>query len=86
MNSNLEANFVVAVKASVLAGKEIMKVYQQEFEVSKKADNSPITEADNKANDCINKLLKQTEIPIISEENDLFEWGANRVVHNLHFS
>ena len=51
MNSNLEANFVVAVKASVLAGKEIMKVYQQEFEVSKKADNSPITEADNKAND-----------------------------------
>ena len=70
MNSNLEANFVVAVKASVLAGKEIMKVYQQEFEVSKKVDNSPITEADNKANDCINKLLKQTEIPIISEENE----------------
>ena len=70
MNSNLEANFVVAVKASVLAGKEIMKVYHQEFEVSKKADNSPITEADNKANDCINKLLKQTEIPIISEENE----------------
>jgi 3'(2'), 5'-bisphosphate nucleotidase len=53
------------------AGDEIMKIYQQDFEVDYKADNSPITKADIKSNEIITESLKDLhpEIPILSEEN-----------------
>lgn len=58
-----------AMEAAVLAGNEIMKVYSREFKVVLKSDNSPLTLADEKANTVINRALKTTNIPIISEEN-----------------
>ena len=53
------------------AGDEIMRIYQQDFEVAYKADNSPLTKADIKSNEIITKGLKDLypEIPILSEEN-----------------
>lgn len=53
------------------AGNEIMKIYQQDFEVDYKADNSPLTKADIKSNDMIAESLKDLYpgIPILSEEN-----------------
>lgn len=53
------------------AGNEIMKIYQQDFKVDYKADNSPLTKADIKSNDMIAESLKDLypEIPILSEEN-----------------
>jgi len=53
------------------AGDEIMKIYQQNFDVDYKADNSPLTKADLKSNEIINESLKDLcpEIPILSEEN-----------------
>ena len=53
------------------AGDEIMKIYQQDFEVDYKADNSPLTKADIKSNEIITESLKDLypEIPILSEEN-----------------
>lgn len=53
------------------AGDEIMKIYQQDFKVDYKADNSPLTKADIKSNDMIVESLKDLypEIPILSEEN-----------------
>ncbi len=59
----------IAVKAALLAGKEIMKVYVRDFDVTLKSDNSPLTEADQAANKVIVTLLQQTPVPIISEEN-----------------
>lgn len=58
-----------AVEAALLAGKEIMKVYARDFDITLKNDNSPLTEADQNANKVIVALLQQTQIPIISEEN-----------------
>ena len=59
-----------AVKAAVLGGAEIMKVYgQKDFGVEIKNDDSPLTLADMKCNEVINSYLIQTGIPIISEEN-----------------
>ena len=58
----------VAKKAAVEAGKEILKVYKEDFLVSYKEDNSPLTLADKKANNIIEKLLDETNIPILSEE------------------
>lgn len=59
----------VAIRAALDGGKQILKVYETNFEVEIKGDNSPLTQADKNANDVINVFLKTTEIPIISEEN-----------------
>ena len=64
------------VKIAKDAGKAIMKIYNQDFSVEYKTDNTPLTIADQKANEIIvtslnrlpvNTLLKQ-RIPILSEE------------------
>jgi len=60
---------VVAIKAAVDAGKEILKVYENDIEVNYKKDNSPITEADLVSNRIIMDYLKPTQLPILSEEN-----------------
>lgn len=65
VNKNLE----IAIRASLEAGKVIMEVYNTAFNVEEKDDKSPLTEADKRANDVINSHLKNTNIPIISEEN-----------------
>ena len=73
-NRNLE----IAIKASLKAGDEIMKVYDSVFGVEYKDDKSPLTEADKKANDIIISFLKPTEIPIISEENKQIEYAERK--------
>jgi len=61
----------IAIKASLEAGKEIMKIYtdpSRDFGVEKKADNSPLTLADKAAHKCIAACLSDTHIPVLSEE------------------
>ena len=58
----------LAVEAAILAGEEIMKIYDQNFEVLTKKDNSPLTIADQNANKIIENQLQKTQIPILSEE------------------
>ena len=55
---------------AILAGNAILEIYEQDFDVEFKDDDSPLTMADKKANDIIiNELNKfYPEIPIISEE------------------
>lgn len=52
------------------AGDEIMKIYNTDFSVERKEDNSPLTAADRKSNAVILDGLKKSypEIPFISEE------------------
>ena len=59
----------LAIQASIDAGKEIMNVYNSDFDFELKSDDSPLTLADKNANDVINSYLIKTGIPIISEEN-----------------
>lgn len=49
----------------------VMKIYQQDFSVAYKEDNSPLTQADLEANRIICDALETLypEIPILSEEN-----------------
>ncbi|MEL0455279.1 3'(2'),5'-bisphosphate nucleotidase CysQ [Flavobacteriaceae bacterium SZ-1-7] len=58
-----------ATTAAVLAGKEILKIYNKDFDIAFKDDRSPLTDADLVSNKIIIKHLKLTNIPIISEEN-----------------
>ncbi len=65
MNELLE----LAQQAAREAGKAIMEVYAQPFEVYTKDDNSPVTQADLRASNIIKEILKPTGIPFISEED-----------------
>ena len=59
------------LEVSKNAGKAIMEIYETNFEVKLKRDNSPVTEADMLSHEIIcNSLRKITPtIPIISEES-----------------
>ena len=65
MNPNLQ----IAIQAALEGGAAIMEIYQNDFEVEYKDDNSPLTIADKKCNDIINSYLIKTDFPIISEES-----------------
>ena len=67
-NDKLDKWLSVAKKAAIEAGLEILKVYHQKIDVEFKKDSSPLTIADKKANDIIEKYLLTTNIPILSEE------------------
>lgn len=65
----LETHHYKAIQAAVQAGKIIMDIYENQIvEVETKADDSPVTIADKKANIFIEEALKSTQIPVISEE------------------
>jgi 3'(2'), 5'-bisphosphate nucleotidase len=51
------------------AGKAVMEIYTQDFDVAYKDDNSPVTSADIKANEIIREGLQSiSAYPIVSEE------------------
>jgi len=52
------------------AGEKIREVYETDFEVIKKDDNSPVTKADLESNKIIRSVLEKTGIPILSEEDE----------------
>lgn len=63
----------ISNKTSIMAGKEIIEIYNTEFDknIEIKADNSPLTIADKKSNYVIINALKKNfpEISILSEES-----------------
>jgi len=53
------------------AGSQIMSVYQTDFQVETKSDNSPVTEADQAAEDTILRSIREgisDAYPVVSEE------------------
>ena len=68
ISSNIQ-NLEEIIDTIVLAGETVREVYESDFEVSKKDDNSPITKADLESNKIIKSYLEKTGIPILSEED-----------------
>ncbi|MBE2984080.1 3'(2'),5'-bisphosphate nucleotidase CysQ [Campylobacter sp. RM9344] len=66
----LENLITLAKKAALAGGAEILKHYD-DFSVSIKSDNSPVTSADLASNEIICKILGESDLPICSEENEL---------------
>jgi 3'(2'), 5'-bisphosphate nucleotidase len=62
------------------AGVAIMNIYSKDFEIEYKDDKSPLTEADKASNEIIcDELNKEyPNIPILSEENKLIEYGDRK--------
>lgn len=70
------------------AGKKVMNIYnsdEENWEVSAKADDSPLTKADQTANQHICDALKALypEVPIISEENQAIPYEERNQYENF---
>ena len=63
--------------AARAAGGEILEVYARDFDVQTKADDSPLTEADQRGNAVIMDALAThyPDVPVISEENKEVPYG-----------
>jgi 3'(2'), 5'-bisphosphate nucleotidase len=58
-----------AVKAAIEAGEAILEIYDQDFEIETKGDNSPLTAADKASHEIIVGALEATPFPVLSEES-----------------
>ena len=65
----MEKLLELAKHAAREAGKAIMEIYAQPFEVYTKDDDSPVTQADLRASNIIKEILKPTGLPFVSEED-----------------
>ena len=66
------------LKVAFLAGKAIMDIYNQPFTFELKSDDSPITIADQKAHNIISEGLKDSGLPILSEEGFKTEFDVRK--------
>jgi len=57
-----------AIVAAIEAGQAIMNVYDEPYEIELKEDKSPLTIADRQSHNVIVDHLKQTLLPVLSEE------------------
>ena len=85
MKLNDQTIIIEILNIAIDAGKEILKIYDNEIIVNSKQDKSPITQADIKSNNLIISKLKKIEsqIPILSEES-LVSW-ENRKKWNKYW-
>lgn len=60
------------IELARLAGEKILEIYETDFHIKNKKDNTPVTNADIAANDIIVKTLSELtpDIPVLSEESD----------------
>lgn len=76
----------VAISAALKAGEAILEIYNDpasDFQVERKADNSPLTIADRKSNEVIMEFLQSTPYPVISEENKAIPYEIRSQWHTL---
>ena len=65
---NLKKLLIKAVGASIEGGHAIMDIYDSNFSIEHKEDNTPLTLADTTCHEKIIDRLQRTNIPILSEE------------------
>jgi 3'(2'), 5'-bisphosphate nucleotidase len=78
-----EEHLTTAILASIKAGWEILDIYQGNFTVDYKPDNSPLTMADRAAHSTIVNHLKAFDIPILSEEGKQIPYDERKRWHRL---
>jgi 3'(2'), 5'-bisphosphate nucleotidase len=67
-----------AINASLKAGEAILEIYESDFAVEHKEDNSPLTMADKKAHAVIADLLKDAHYPVLSEEGKSIPYSERK--------
>ena len=78
----MEQKYVMAaIDAALKAGEKILSIYNDpasDFEIERKADNSPLTIADRKAHEAIVAILNDTPFPVLSEEGKHLGYETRR--------
>ncbi len=72
-----------AVNAALEAGRVILDIYDTDFAVRHKQDQSPLTQADQAGHEIICKHLQTTHIPILSEEGANIPYTQRKVWDKL---
>lgn len=84
---NMERQYILnAIDAALRAGENILSIYNDpasDFEVERKADNSPLTIADRKAHETISEVLRNTLYPVLSEEGRHLPYAERRLWETL---
>jgi len=62
------------LNTAIQAGIEVLRIYHTDFEVEFKKDSSPLTTADLMSNRIIMAGLKDTGLPILSEEKMIYDY------------
>ncbi len=76
---DIDKLLIFAIEAALDAGKEIMQIYESDdFGVSFKDDDSPLTKADTAANKIICDILSRTSYPILSEEGQHLPYNERK--------
>ncbi len=79
MDKSKTVNYLlIAIKTAVLAGEEILKIYDSSFSIELKQDKSPLTEADKASHLVIVNRLKDVGFPILSEEGIEMEFEKRK--------
>jgi 3'(2'), 5'-bisphosphate nucleotidase len=68
----------IAIKAAEVAGEEILRIYNSNYEIITKADQSPVTAADLASNTIIQEYLRKTGVPVLSEEEDFGSYESRK--------
>lgn len=78
INQIIMNNLSTIITASIEAGKAILEVYGTDFTVEYKKDTSPLTLADQNAHNIIVSKLRNTGIPVLSEEGKSIPYNERR--------
>ena len=68
----------IALRAAILAGKEILSVYDGEVEIELKDDKSPLTIADKLSHQIIAEHLQPTGLNVLSEEGKSIDFNERK--------
>ncbi|WP_043531880.1 3'(2'),5'-bisphosphate nucleotidase CysQ [Litchfieldella xinjiangensis] len=68
------------IRGVLAAGRQVMDIYEGEYEISYKGDASPLTEADMAAHCALVALLKEhtPDVPILSEESEEIPYSRRK--------
>lgn len=79
MNDLLDQLLKLSIKSALEAGEKVMEIYESsDFEIEIKTDLSPITKADKISNQIILENLKESNIPILSEESKMNPYSERK--------
>jgi 3'(2'), 5'-bisphosphate nucleotidase len=68
----------LAVSAALKAGEKVLTIYNTDFHVETKSDNTPVTLADKTSGRCITSILEASGIPVISEEEQVEDFSIRK--------
>lgn len=73
-----KSHLLIAMQAALTAGDSILQIYNQDFSIEQKSDDSPLTLADKVSNEIISSYLEPSGIPILSEEGKSIDYSIRK--------